>query len=213
MKRTAITLLQPLLLSAVGTVFAAETGEDTLTLQKGQGQQTTNETESLHDIHGPLPTSEYPPYLVEAAMVLLVFLLLGLLFFFLKRRKKPQPLLVPPWERALIELAEAKRLMSSGQSLLYMDQAGQILRRYIELLFNIRSTRKTTREFFASLNDSDNSPLLKYRAELQACLEQADMAKFAHLVADRSHMEQMEEAVRAFITRTRPEMEPPGGRP
>ncbi len=102
--------------------------------------------------------------------------------------------------------------MSAGHSLLYMDQASQILRRYIESLFAIRSTRKTTREFFASLNDSDESPLLEYRRELKNCLEQADMAKFAHLVPDFQHMEQMEEAVRAFITRTRPAIEPPGGR-
>jgi hypothetical protein len=39
------------------------------------------------------------------------------------------------------------------------------------------------------------------------------MAKFAHLLADEGHMQQMEEAVRTFITRTRPEMETPGGRP
>jgi hypothetical protein len=213
MKRPSILLLQPLLLFGARAVPAADTAEDTLTLQKAPGQQTTKQTEALHDIHGPLPTSEYPPYLVEAAIALLVLLLLALLFFFLKRRKKPQPPAVPPWDKALMELDQARQLMSSGQSLLYMDQAGQILRRYIELRFTIRSTRQTTREFFARLNDSVHSPLIEYQRELRACLEQADMAKFAHLLADEGHMQQMEEAVRAFINRTRPETAAPGGRP
>ncbi len=208
MKR--LTML--LLLVGANPVLAADNGEDALTLQKSPGQQTANQTESLRDIHGPLPTLEYPPYLMETAIALLILLLVALLIFFLKRRKKPQPPPVSPWDKALMELAEARQLMSSGQSLLYMDQASQILRRYIESLFVIRSTRKTTREFFASLNNSDNSPLYEYRAELRDCLEQADMAKFAHLVPDFQHMEQMEEAVRVFITRSRPEIETPGGR-
>ena len=212
MKRPSILRLQPLLLLGARAVPAADTNEDTLTLQKAPGQQTTTQTEALHDIHGPVPTSEYPPYLREAAIVLLALLLLALLVFFLKRRKKLQPPAVPPWDKALMELAEARQLMSSGQSLLYMDQAGQILRRYIELRFAIRSTRQTTQEFFARLKDSDHSPLIEYQTELRACLEQADMAKFAHLLADEGHMQQMEDAVRAFITRTRPEMEAPGGR-
>jgi hypothetical protein len=212
MKRLAMLRLLPLSLVAPGTVLAANTDEDTLTLQKSPGQQTTMQTEALHDIHGPVPTSEYPPYLMEAAMALLVLLLLGLVFFFFKRRKKPQPPPIPHWDQALMDLDQARQLMSSGQSLRYMDQAGQILRRYIELRFTIRSTRQTTREFFASLNDSVHSPLIEYQAELRACLEQADMAKFAHLPADEGHMQQMEEAVRAFITRTRPAMETPGGR-
>lgn len=212
MKRRGMLPFLPLSLFGAHTVLAANTGEEPLTLQKAPGQQTTNKTEALHDIHGPVPTSDYPPYLMEAAIVLLVLVLLGLLFFFLKRRKKPQPPPLHSWDKALMELDEARQLMHSGESLLYMDQAGQILRRYIELRFALRSTRRTTREFFASISDSGPSALLEYRMELQTCLERADMAKFAHLVADEKYMQQMEEAVRTFITRTRPEMKPPGGR-
>jgi hypothetical protein len=149
--------------------------------------------------------------MMEAAIVLLALLLLALLFFFLKRRKKPLPPIVFPWDKALMELAEARKLMSVGQSLLYMDQTAQILRSYIEVRFALRSTRRTTREFFAGLQDSGPSSLLEFRAQLQACLEQADMAKFAHLVPDSQHLEQMEAAVRTFITRTRPETVPGGG--
>lgn len=166
----------------------------------------------LHDIHGPVPTSEYPPYLLGAALGLLAMLVVALIIYFLKKRKKPLPPPIPPWETALHELALARQLMGDGQWLRYMDQAGQILRRYIEVRFAIRSTRQTTREFFAGLNSSGSASLLKYQGELRACLEQADMAKFAHLVPNHDHMEQMEEAVRTFIISSRPEEQPAGGR-
>jgi Domain of unknown function (DUF4381) len=212
MKRSI--LLLPWLVVPVGAriVLGADSKEETLTLQNSNQQQTSQNTEALRDIHGPLPTSEYPPYLIEAVIALLVILLLALLFFLMKRRKKPLPPPVPPWETALRELEEARQLIRDGQSLLYMELAGQILRRYIELRFAIRSTRQTTREFFAGLKGSGGTPLVDYQTELRACLEQADMAKFAHLIPDNQHLEQMEAAVRTFITRTRPETLPPGGR-
>ena len=212
MKRSAIFLSQPLLLLGVSAVLAGAASEEPLTLQNGPMQQATKQNEILHDIHGPLPMAGYPPYLMEAAIALLILLLLGLFFFILKRRKKPQPLPVSPWDAALLELDAARQLMHGGQSLLYMDQAGQILRRYIEGRFAIGSTRQTTREFFTGLEKTGNARLLEYRTELRACLEQADMAKFAHLAADLTIMEQMEAAVRTFIANTRPEVQTGGGK-
>ncbi|MFH0782719.1 MAG: DUF4381 family protein [Pseudomonadota bacterium] len=212
MKRQRILIIQPLLIFGAIPVLAADPGKETLTLQKNPKQQTTSQDTVLHDIHGPLPTSEYPPYLMEAALGLFALLVIALVIYFLKKRKKPLPPPVPPWETALQELAEARQLMGDGKWLLYMDQAGQILRRYIELRFAIRSTRQTTREFFAGLNASGSASLLKYQGELRACLEQADMAKFAHLVPNQNHMEQMEEAVRTFIISSRPEEQTAGSR-
>lgn len=212
MKRVPIALLPCLLLFKGQTGLAADQGEEALTLQNSQNQPIQNQNGILHDIQGPVPTSEYPPYLVETAIVLLIILALGLLYFFLKRRKKPQPPPIPPWDTALVELTEAGQLMSAGQGLLYMDKVAQILRRYIESRFAIHSTRQTTREFFMGLQDSGPSSLLTYRSELRACLEQADMAKFAHLLPELQHMEGMELAVRTFITSTRPEIPTKGER-
>ncbi|MDK9705466.1 MAG: DUF4381 family protein [Desulforhopalus sp.] len=212
MKRLPIALLPCLVLLKAHTGLAADQGEESLTLQNNKSQQIQNKNDILHDIQGPVPTSEYPPYLVETALVLLVLLAIGLLYFFLKRRKKPQPPPIPPWDTALSELTEAGQLMSAGQGLLYMDKVAQILRRYIESRFAIFSTRQTTREFFLGLEDSGPPSLLAYRSELRACLEQADMAKFAHLLPELQHMQGMEQAVRTFITSTRPELPTGGGR-
>jgi hypothetical protein len=212
MNRAPLLLLLPLFLFTTTAVQAGKSNEESLTLQNSGQPHTTNVSEMLRDIHGPLPTSDYPPYLVGTALFLLLLLLFVFLFYLLKRRKKPQPTPIPAWEKALQELAEARQLMQSGQSLLYMHQVAQILRHYIEMRFSIRSTRQTTREFFAGLKAFGHPDLVQYQEELRICLEQADLAKFAHLTADQSHMQQMEEAIRIFISSTRPEMPAGGGK-
>jgi len=205
MKRSALLFPSTLLLQATASLAATGQGEEKLTLQNSP-QQSVQQNNTLRDIHGPLPTSDYPPYLVEAAVVLLVIAILTCLYFFFKKRQKPLPPPIPPWDRALGQLAEARQLIIDGRSLLYMERAAQILRSYIESRFAIPSTRQTTAEFFAALKASETPDLMHYQVELRHCLEQADMAKFAHLISDRDHLEQMEGAVQAFINRTRPEM-------
>ena len=175
---------------------------------------TTQNTEELHDIHGPIPIDGQPPYLAIGAIVLLILAILAAIVFWLKRRRKPGPPAPSPWETALAELAAAKPLQTAGQGLLYMERASQVLRRYIESRFAIRSTRQTTGEFLAGLTHAGNtSPLEEYRPELQVCLEQADLAKFARQVPDLSNMVRMESAVTDFVKKTEPIPTPAGGKP
>lgn len=219
---TSPRLFRPLALFATpaATVAAAagDPGDQPLTLLKppqpaGQPGQQVQQNVELRDIHGPLPLTDTPSYLVPAAIAFAVLLALAALFYFLKKRKKPAPPPIPPWEVALSELAEARQFQNPGQSLLYMERAGQILRRYIESRFAIRSTRQTTREFLANLHDGGgDSPLAEFRTELGVCLEQADLAKFAHLVPDREHLTEMEAAVTAFIRSTHPAPPMAGGK-
>ena len=103
-----------------------------------------------------------------------------------------------------MDLEEAKVFQARGQGRLYMDRASQILRDYIEQRFAIKTTRKTTREFLYSLGGRTGSELNNYKAELQSCLEQADMAKFAHQVQDERNLLVMEQAVSTFVHSTRP---------
>lgn len=140
-----------------------------------------------------------------AGVVLLLLVILALLYWFFKKKAQPAPPPVPPWEKALLELADAKMLLSPERGLLYMDRVSQILRNYIESRFAIQSTRQTTREFLQGLTGvDDSSPLQTYKIELQECLEQADMAKFAHHLPNLKNLEQMELAVTSFIKRTEP---------
>jgi len=159
-----------------------------------------NKGNLLHDIHGPVPIAEQPSYLLIAGVVCLLLVIAALIFWYLKDKKLPVPSPMPPWER------EAKSLASAERGILYMDRVSQILRAYIESRFAIQSTRQTTREFLHSLSGiGDNSPLQTYKAALQDCLEQADMAKFAHHLPRPDNLEQMEAAVTNFVRQTTPQ--------
>lgn len=173
--------------------------------QTAQKQVIPSQNEQLRDIHGPVLLKEQPPYLLIAGIIFFVLLLAAAIFWFFKKRVKPTPPPIPPWEKALLDLAEAKRLLTPERALQYMDRASQILRRYIESRFAIQSTRQTTGEFLQGLTGSTgNSPLQAHKSELRNCLEQADMAKFAHHIPEIKNLEMMEDAVTSFIKKTEP---------
>ncbi|TKB24283.1 DUF4381 family protein [Desulfopila sp. IMCC35006] len=173
--------------------------------QTAQTPNTAKEDNELRDIQGPVPLIEQPPYLLLAGIILALLAAGAALYWFINRRTRPAPPPVPPWEKALQELAEAKRLLSPERALLYMDRVSQILRRYIEARFAIKSTRQTTGEFLQGLADTgSNSLLQRHKSELQLCLEQADMAKFAHHAQDIHSLEIIEGAVITFIKKTEP---------
>ena len=190
-----------------------------LTLLPPQGQsqnqqsipQSLPENEELHDIYGPVHLDEpIPSFLLGAGLVLIAILLLFLLWYF-KRKKKPAIPPVPPWETAKLELERIKPFLNPVSSILYLDKASQILRRYIESRFAAKSTRQTTREFLSNLEAAtDNTPLQEFKAELQECLQRADMAKFAQHSADQPELQKVEEAIVLFIEQTTPS-ETPGG--
>ncbi len=204
-----------LLILPVGS-FAEGGGDVPLTLLKkpdstnqsasgGQNQAITSSGEELRDIYGPVPTSERLPYLLIAGITVLILLAAAALTWFVKKRTTAAVPPLPPWEKARHELTEARKLLSPEKALVYMDRVSQILRTYIESRFAIQSTRQTTREFLQSLAAvGASSPLQPHKSALQACLEQADMAKFAHHVPEIASLEKMEEAIAAFIKKTEP---------
>lgn len=222
--RKTLALLTLLLFLGLTISCQAETAEEgPLTLMKppqtgGQTSQQqiapAGQPDEFFDIHGPVPYSPEPPYLLISGITLAVLLLLAGIYWFMKNRKKPLPPAIPPWDTALAELNEARKLFNPSQSLLYMERVSSILRSYIESRFAIRSTRQTTREFLQKVKRTakNTETLQRSRPELQACLEQADMAKFAHRIPDQENMEQMERAVTAFIRKTQPAPSGKGGK-
>ncbi len=163
-------------------------------------------TETLHDIRGPVELPDNAGALIWLLIGLAVLLLAGLIFYLWKRRKKGLQKLPQPHEIALLELAGLRSMMNPAQALLYAAQLSELLRRYIEARFQIHSTRQTTREFFGSLveNSQVARNLKDHQAHLQACLEECDMAKFAHYSPDQQGMAAMEQAVQGFIEATGP---------
>lgn len=159
----------------------------------------------LRDIHPPLLLPEAPDYTVLIAVVGLCLLLcaVALWFFRFRRKKVSLPL---AHKTALAELQSARSMMSVEHARQYAIEISDILRRYIEQRFSIRTTRQTSAEFFASLTTSSRQTAALFETHyesLQECLGQCDLAKFARCSPDRASMEKMETAVQSFIEATR----------
>ena len=212
MKYLLILLFLPLFLLPL-TALGAGNSDDMLTLltppQKNtnlqQQPQPAGQPQELRDIHGPVELKNQSRMLIYAAAITLLFLLLLIIYLLKKRRKKTSAPSIPPWEKALSDLTEARQLLSSNLALHYMNKVSLILRNYVESRFAIKSTRQTTREFLSNLNRSSADPMIKNcKGELQTCLEQCDMAKFAHQIPLQQNMKMTESAIISFIEKTRP---------
>ena len=223
MKRLVALMLLSLLLFSPFNVHGAPAGDEPLTLlnkpEPGNppppaSGMTEPEAESLRDIYGPVTIEEPLPYILLAVAAITLLVLAATLFWFINKRPKAKAPPMPPWEKALKDLADARSLLTPEQGLAYMNRASNILRRYIESRFSIKSTRQTTREFLGGLPSVTlDSPLNTFKSELRSCLEQADMAKFAHRKPERQNLELMEEAVTTFVKNTRPNSPPEGRKP
>ncbi len=160
--------------------------------------------EDIHDIYGPLPLPEPAVWPLYLAAVLGGVILLALLVYYLKSRKKKVSPRIAPHQTALADLRAARTYLDAEHSLLYAERISEILRRYVEQRFAIHSTRQTTTEFLQSIRGGQGSTpaLLPHAESLQVCLEQCDLAKYAHKPANIEQMEKIEISVRHFIEKT-----------
>lgn len=178
-------------------------------VQTGSGP-SPDEMTDIMDIYGPMAlpyTSVWFYVLITSALLLSVA---ALLFFFSRRKKTRPAVLVPPHKQALTELNRADHLIDHDQSLLYGEKVSEILRWYLEKRFAVHSTRQTTREFLeslASLPQHQQTLLLAHQQALQNCLEQCDLAKYAHKKSARETMQQLKDRVARFIEETMQETE------
>lgn len=223
MRAVILVLTLLWLLLAQGSLFASE-GDEPLRLLDEAGKKPQNtgqqvpqpslppqigqpaaEPMKMYDIYGVVPIKTPLPYGSIGIAILIALLLAALIYWLYKRTKRPLPVsVIPPWDRALTELKDARTLFTKGQGRDYMARASQILRQYVEERFAIKTTRQTTREFLGSLKHSNDSAMSSYKNELQQCLEQADMAKFAHKSHDEESLAVMEQAVSTFVHATKP---------
>ncbi len=159
----------------------------------------------LRDIHPPFLLPEDPNYTLLIAGIVLTLLVLAILIWFFRFRKK-KILLPSAYQTALDKLQRIRSLMNPDQAKQYAMEVSDILRRYIEKRFQIRTSRQTTREFFTGLTEFPNQTASLFDTHFESlheCLGQCDLAKFARLRPDIHEMEKMETAVRNFIEATR----------
>lgn len=172
---------------------------------KTPNSSATDGMGDIKDIYGPLSLPGTPLwlYLLIGAAILLAAAVL--LFYFFKRRKAEPTVEIPAHEHALAELARAEQYIENNQSLLYSEKISEILRYYLERRFGLHSTKQTTREFLDSLVNlpSQQQNLLHaHRQLLQSCLEQCDLAKYAHKTAGQEDLQQLKNRVVHFVKET-----------
>ncbi len=175
--------------------------------------QTGDVQQELRDIYGPVAIAEPLNYALIAGIGALLAAIAALVYLFLRKKKGETAPAVPPWEKALSDLSRARSLMTPERCLVYMDRASLILRSYIETRFGIKSTRQTTTEFLHGLEVKNNADLKPFKKDLRLCLEQADMAKFAHHLSNVESMIHMEEGITGFVNNTKPAADERGGKP
>ncbi len=198
-------LLLSLLVLPGRVAWCEEPPSPQLNLQNApQPAQNSPQVEDIRDIRGPVPAADTPRFLIPALATIALLIIAALVFFFLKRRRKPTVRVSPPDVLALAELDQARSLMA--QPLVYAERLSALLRQYIESRFQIRSTRQTTREFFSGLKSGTTIAkvdITHHAGDLQECMEQCDLAKFAHGTPNQERMIGMDRAVRNFIETTR----------
>ena len=209
---TGILLLLSLLVIP-GNPAMCDTPAPPLQLQQAAPPaQGSPQADDIRDIKGPVPLSAIPGYLIPAAAAVALVILTILVFLYLRGRRQAKTVISPPDVIALTELDRARALMD--RPLVYADRISAIMRQYIEARFQIRSTRQTTREFFTRLQDGTTIAevdIKNHAGDLQACMEQCDIAKFAHGTPDQEGMRGMDQAVRHFIETTRQQENPGAG--
>jgi len=204
-------LLSLLLFSGTWALGQSNQASPPLKLLHSPTQQyVQSQAEDIRDIKGPVALPDNTRYIIPAAAVLVAIIIAVLIFLYIKKRRKPQTPPPAPDVVALTELDQAKSLMTPEQSLVYAERISTILRHYIESRFQIRSTRQTTQEFFAQLKNGTSIAevdIKNHAGDLQKCLEQCDIAKFAHGTPNTGDMMQMDNAARTFIKTTRQNQE------
>lgn len=169
-----------------------------------QNRQQPVAQASLHDIHGPIVLPEPVPHLFLGLGGLAALVLLFGLYWWLSRKRKAKTVVIPPSMRARDELMRAREYMNPTQAVVYMERISEILRGYLEARFALRTSRQTTREFFATLTGriTEHPGLAAAAPALRTCLEQCDLAKFAHRPASVEHLQEMENSVLGFVNET-----------
>jgi hypothetical protein len=165
----------------------------------------TADLKQLHDVRGPIQLPEPPPWprwpLGVALAVLLAGVAVGV--WRLRRRTLPETPPLPPHEWALRELdrLETLNLPEQGEIDRYHTLLSDILRRFLELRFQLHAPRQTTAEFLQAAETSRQ--LAPAQQELlREFMQRCDLAKFARALASAEECRAAAELARSFISQT-----------
>ncbi len=169
-------------------------------------------TKAIRDIRGPIQApltfSELAPYLGGVAVLGLI---IALIWYYLWRKRINKPLFPvitktqgPPWQLAIqsLDLLDDKKLWQQGKIKEYYSELTDIIRRYLHQQHGIEAMEMITSEILAAYDQATIQPDSRYL--LSAILMQADFAKFAKAIPQKSENELSMANAKQFIVATKP---------
>jgi hypothetical protein len=169
-------------------------------------------TRAIRDIRGPIQApitfAELIPYLGGVAVLSLI---IGLIWYYFWRKRMNKPLFpvisrtqYPPWQLALksLDSLESQKLWQNGKIKEYYSELTEILRHYLFQQHGIEAMEMITSEILSAYDLSGLQP--DSRTLLSQILMQADYAKFAKAIPQRSENELSMIYARQFIDSTKP---------
>jgi hypothetical protein len=159
----------------------------------------------LRDITGLEKLPEPPPsvpWLAWVGLVGGVLLVASAIWWWLRRRARPAPI-VPPERWALTELdrLQGLDLFAAGEVERFHTLLSGVLRRYLEMRFQLPAAHQTTPEFLQSVPTSGRLSAAQ-QTLLQSFLHQCDLAKFARAGYSPEECQAAARMAREFVEQT-----------
>lgn len=145
------------------------------------------DTTDIRDLKAPIDFKSKWPWWYYAAAGVIFILIVGLILWRIFRRKEEEKAPVDtrkPWEIAFEQLAflKEKNYPAAGEFKLFYVESSDIVREFLQRVYNIPVLDMTTYEFTSMMNDIDIEP--PTAARVRSFLEFADLVKFAKYIPE-----------------------------
>jgi hypothetical protein len=135
---------------------------------------------------------------VAGSLLMLAGLVVGGWRWLRRPDRPPPPLLPHQWARAELDRLQGEIGPDPEGNRLYLEQLADVLRRYLELRFEVPALEQTTADILTTLG---RAPLLSppQQEQLRELLERCDLAKFARAPFDEAACRELDRLARELI--------------
>ncbi|MFT5127534.1 MAG: hypothetical protein ACI8W8_001137 [Rhodothermales bacterium] len=194
------------------TVFAEPTRDGketslTATLPKIEIVPRDNLDEEILGLASELPDSflqslkKRPWWAIVLGLVAVVGLTALFTKLFKPRQRHYLPPAVKPWVRAESAIQDLRTRLPMPADTVFVELI-DIIRTYIEAVYNVRATESTTPEFLREINRDGSELFTEHRLLLADFLTAADMVKFARVDTSQTQVEDTIKRGMKFIVET-----------